>query len=182
MEEESKKSPEKMRGKMTPEELKRIEGGVKRAEKLAEILDDYYLDPIIGLLEGTGDAATALAGLYIVYEARQAHMPKWELAKMLGRQAIDFLIGEIPVGGDLFDFVYKSNKKNAAVLRKHFEDIRQNADMTEEMEEDLAESDRSKELKDLKGLKEKVSTKKGKVIPFRLPKKGESIEAMKKAA
>jgi hypothetical protein len=162
MKESPKSNPEKMKKKLSPEELKRIESGVKRAETLAKVLDDFYLDPIIGLFEGSGDAATALAGLYIVYEAQRAGMSNWELAKMVGRQGFDFLAGDIPIVGDIFDFLYKSNKKNAEVLRKHFEEISKNVDMTEEMEEDLVERDRTKERKDLKGLKGKVGPKEGK--------------------
>ena len=149
-----------MKKKLSPEELKRIEAGVKRAELLAKVLDDAYLDPIIGLFEGGGDAATALAGLYIVYEAQRAGVSNWELAKMIGRQGFDFLAGDIPIVGDIFDFFYKSNKKNAQVLRKHFEEISANADMTNELEEDLAQRDRSKERKDLKGLRGKVEKRK----------------------
>jgi hypothetical protein len=151
MKESSKSSPEKMKTKMSPEELKRIESGVKRAELLAKVLDDAYLDPLLGLFEGGGDAATAIAGLYIVYEAKKAGMSTWELTKMIGRQGFDFLAGDIPIVGDLFDFVYKSNKKNAKVLRKHFEEISQNADMTNGMEKDLVEKDRANEREDLRG-------------------------------
>ncbi|MBI5422036.1 DUF4112 domain-containing protein [Candidatus Peregrinibacteria bacterium] len=161
MKESAREMPEKMKVKMTPEELKRIEAGVKRAEKLADLLDDKYLDPIIGLFfpEG-GDAATALAGLYILYEAKKANMSTWELTKMVGRTSFDFLHGAIPVVGDVMDFVYKSNKKNAEALRKHFEEISAGADMTNELEQDLVERERSKERKDLKGLKGKVEKRK----------------------
>jgi hypothetical protein len=143
----SEKSPEKKR--ISPDELKRIEGGVKRAELLAKVLDDAYVDPIVGLWEGSGDAATAVVGLYIVYEAKKAGMPPSELAKMIGRTGLDFLVGNIPIVGDIFDFVYKSNKKNAEALRKHFEKISEGADLTKEEEEMLAESDREKEQDDL---------------------------------
>ena len=154
--ESPKASSEKMKKRLSPEEIRRIGAGVKRAELLAKVLDDAYLDPILGLFEGPGDAATALAGLYIVYEANKAGMSNWELAKMIGRTGFDFVAGDIPIVGDIFDFFYKSNKKNAQVLRKHFEEISANADMTNEMEGDLIARDRSKERKDLKGLKGKV--------------------------
>ncbi len=162
MKESPKSNPEKMKAKLKPEELKRIEAGVKRAEGLAKILDDAYLDPILGLFEGGGDAASALAGLYIVYEAQRAGVSNWELAKMIGRQGFDFVAGDIPIVGDIFDFFYKSNKKNAEVLRKHFEEISKNVDMTEAMEKDLVERDRTKERKDLKGLKRRVGPREGK--------------------
>lgn len=110
-------------GKLTPKELKEIERGVKRAEKLAFALDTAMVDPILGLFEGGGDAGTAVAGLYIVYQAKKAGMSYWELSKMLGRQTLDLVGGSIPIVGDIFDFLYKSNNKNAQALRKHFEKI-----------------------------------------------------------
>lgn len=108
---------------LSKEELAEIKKGVERSEKLAFVLDTSMLDPIIGLLEGAGDAATGIAGLYIIYQAKKAGMSNWELTKMLGRQGMDFLAGDIPIIGDIFDFVYKSNKTNAAALRAHFEKI-----------------------------------------------------------
>jgi hypothetical protein len=110
-------------GSLSKEELKKIEKGVKRAELLATTLDTAMVDPILGIFMGEGDAATAVAGLYIVYQAQKAGMSYWELTKMLGRQTIDFAAGTIPILGDIFDFVYKSNKANAEALRHHFEQI-----------------------------------------------------------
>lgn len=110
-------------GDLSQEELKKIEKGVKRAELLATTLDTAMLDPILGIFMGGGDAATGLAGLYILYQAKKAGISHWELTKMLGRQTIDFAAGSIPILGDIFDFVYKSNRKNAEALRKHFEKI-----------------------------------------------------------
>lgn len=175
MKESPKTSPEKKQ--LSPDDLKRIEVGVKNAEFLAKVLDDAYLDPIIGAFfpEG-GDAATAVAGLYIVYEARKAGMSNWELAKMLGRTGFDFLHGAIPIVGDFFDFFYKSNKKNAEVLRRHFDKISQGMDMTRQFEMDLAQRDRTKERQDLRG----------KILPF--PKKqqkkkgGQAPQEWKEAA
>lgn len=108
---------------LSKEELAEIKKGVERSEKLAFALDTTMLDPILGLFEGAGDAATGIAGLYIIYQAKKAGMSSWELTKMLGRQGMDFLAGDIPIIGDLFDFVYKSNNANAAALRAHFEKI-----------------------------------------------------------
>jgi len=143
----TEKSPDKKR--LSQDEVKRIGSGVKRAEVLAKVLDDAYVDPILGLWEGGGDAATAVVGLYIVYEAKKAGVPPFELAKMVGRTGLDFLAGSIPIVGDIFDFLYKSNKKNAEVLRKHFEKISQGTDLTREEEGMLVENDRKKERADL---------------------------------
>lgn len=132
----SEKSPDKKR--LSRDELKRIESGVKRAELLAKVLDKGYLDPIIGLWEGGGDAITAVAGLYIVYEAKKAGVSPFKLATMIGRTGLDFLAGSIPIAGDIFDFLYKSNKKNAEVLRKHFEKISLEVDMAKDKKERAA--------------------------------------------
>ena len=38
---------------------------------------------------------------------------------MLGNVGIDFVVGAIPVLGDMFDFVWKANRKNARLLEQH---------------------------------------------------------------
>jgi hypothetical protein len=120
---EVKKQKENKEKQLTPKQLAEFKADVKRAELLADLLDDKMIDPIAGLFPGAGDTATALAGLYIIYQAKKMDMPYHKLAVMAGRQALDFGGGTIPIIGDLFDFVYKSNKANAEMLRKHFEKI-----------------------------------------------------------
>ncbi|PIR55341.1 hypothetical protein COU74_01350 [Candidatus Peregrinibacteria bacterium CG10_big_fil_rev_8_21_14_0_10_36_19] len=112
------------KGQLSTQELIQIEKGVKRAEALATVLDTGMVDPLLGLFEGGGDIAAALAGAYIIDQAKKADISYWELSKMLGRQTLDLTGGSIPIVGDIFDFAYKSNKKNAEALRKHFEKIR----------------------------------------------------------
>lgn len=133
--------------KFSSEDLKTMKKRVERAEALATLLDKGMLDPIIGALipEG-GDAATALAGLYIIYEAKQADMSAWELSKMLGRTGFDWLSGSVPIVGDLFDFVYKSNVANSKALREHFEKIK-----SEAVEEMLISQERQDLKEDIEG-------------------------------
>ena len=40
---------------------------------------------------------------------------------MLYNIAVDTLIGAVPGAGDLFDFAWKSDAKNVALLRRHLE-------------------------------------------------------------
>ncbi len=115
------------KGTISKEELIEIKKGVTSAERLATVLDDGMLDPLLGLVEGGGDAASALAGLYILKKAKESGMPYHKLAIMAGRQALDFGGGSIPIIGDVFDFAYKSNKKNAEMLKKHFAKIEKEA-------------------------------------------------------
>ena len=79
------------------------------------------LDAIVGLVPVIGDVVTAGMGLYIVWEARNLGMPKWQLWRMAGNVGIDSLVGAVPIAGDLFDFLYRSNSRNLKIVRKHLD-------------------------------------------------------------
>lgn len=102
----------------------RIEG----LERLLEGLIDVPilgrkvgLDAILGLVPVAGDAVSAAMGLYLVWEARNLGMPKWQLWRMAGNVGFDTLIGAVPVAGDLFDFLYRSNSRNLKIVQKHLD-------------------------------------------------------------
>jgi Domain of unknown function (DUF4112) len=38
---------------------------------------------------------------------------------MLGNVGVDFLVGSVPLVGDLFGVVFKANRKNARLLEAH---------------------------------------------------------------
>ena len=93
------------------------DAGVQRAVALARLLDDRFLDPIVGLvLPGAGDLLTAGVGLYIVGVALRRGLPAVVVARMLLHLAFDMLLGAVPVAGDVFDFVFKANSRNARLL------------------------------------------------------------------
>jgi uncharacterized protein DUF4112 len=73
------------------------------------------------LVPGVGDAVGALASGWILLEAARFGVPPAVLWRMLYNVAIDTAIGAIPAAGDLFDFAWKSNSKNVALLRRHLE-------------------------------------------------------------
>src|SRR5213593_2519170 len=79
------------------------------------------LDPLIGLIPGFGDLAGGLASTYIILEAARAGAPPTLLLRMLGNVGIDSLIGSVPVAGDLFDVVWRSNARNVRLLERHLE-------------------------------------------------------------
>lgn len=79
------------------------------------------LDSLIGLVPVVGDVATAAMGAWIVWEARNLGMSKWQLTRMAANVGVDTLVGAIPFAGDLFDFLYKSNTKNLRIIRKHLD-------------------------------------------------------------
>lgn len=79
------------------------------------------LDAIVGLIPGIGDVITAALGAYIVWEGRNLGLPKWKLARMAGNILFDTAFGAIPLAGDAFDVLYRSNSRNLRIIRKHLD-------------------------------------------------------------
>lgn len=88
------------------------------AIRIARWMDSRFLDPIIGLVvPGLGDVLTAAVGLFLVRIAARRGLPRVVIARMLLNLGIDTAIGAIPVVGDLFDFAWKANRRNVALLQ-----------------------------------------------------------------
>jgi len=97
-------------------------------ERLAWLMDDlirvpglgwrFGLDALVGLIPGFGDTATSVASFYILASAVRYRVPKITLLRMGLNIGIDYLVGSLPLVGDLFDAWWKSNQKNIALLRK----------------------------------------------------------------
>lgn len=79
------------------------------------------LDAILGLVPVFGDIAAAGLGAWLVWEARNLGMSRWQLARMSGRVGLDTLIGAIPVVGDVADFLYRSNSANLKTIKRHLD-------------------------------------------------------------
>ena len=101
---------------------------LRRLEALGSLLDSRFrlpggfrfgLDPLIGLVPGIGDGISAIVALYIVLEAWRLGASRGTLARMLLNIGLDFAIGVIPVLGDAADFVFRSNRRNLELLRRH---------------------------------------------------------------
>ncbi|MXP26904.1 DUF4112 domain-containing protein [Altererythrobacter indicus] len=101
--------------------IEMVEMMLERSFTIPGINRGVGLDPIIGLIPVVGDIITAAMGAYIVWEARNLGIPKWKLWRMAGNIAFDTAIGAIPVAGDLFDFIYRSNSRNLKIIRKHLD-------------------------------------------------------------
>jgi hypothetical protein len=79
------------------------------------------VDAIAGLVPVVGDFVSAALGAYIVWEARNAGLPKWKLWRMMGNLAFDTAVGAIPVAGDAFDFLFRSNTRNIKIVKRHLD-------------------------------------------------------------
>lgn len=99
---------------------------LERLERLVRLLDERFsiagyrfgLDGLLGLIPGIGDSATALASAYVVLEAGRLGAPRSVQARMAANILIDYLVGLVPVFGDLFDFAFKANRRNLDLLRR----------------------------------------------------------------
>ncbi|MCZ8172252.1 MAG: DUF4112 domain-containing protein [Brevundimonas sp.] len=103
---------------------RRVEALEKLLEGIVEIpvlRRKVGLDAIAGLIPVAGDLVTAAMGLYLVWEARNLGMSRWQLTRMLANVGVDSLVGAVPVAGDLFDLFYRSNSKNLKIIRKHLD-------------------------------------------------------------
>lgn len=78
----------------------------------------FGLDGLIGLVPNVGDTLTSIASFYILFAAVRYGVPKITLLRMAMNIGIDYVIGSIPVVGDAFDFVWKSNQMNMNLIRE----------------------------------------------------------------
>jgi Domain of unknown function (DUF4112) len=95
---------------------------IARLDALARLLDTailipgtnirFGLDALIGLLPGIGDAITTAMSLFIVHEARELGAPGHVIARMLANVAVDGVVGAVPLVGDAFDVMWRSNRRN----------------------------------------------------------------------
>jgi hypothetical protein len=100
----------------------------KSLERLSWLMDDLFrvpvlgwrfgLDALIGLIPGLGDTTTSLVSFYILVSAVRYRVPKITLLRMGLNIAIDYVVGSLPIVGDLADAWWKSNHMNVDLLRK----------------------------------------------------------------
>jgi hypothetical protein len=79
----------------------------------------FGIDPLLGLIPGLGDTATAAISVMLIVQSARHRVPKVVLARMAMNVLINTGLGAIPVVGDAFSVYFKSNAKNYDLLRKH---------------------------------------------------------------
>jgi hypothetical protein len=103
----------------------------KRIEAMEHLLERMFvipglnrpvgLDVILDALPVAGDVVGAALGAWMVWEARNLGMSKWQTARMLGNVGFDFLLGAIPWVGAIPDFFFRSNSRNLKIIRRHLD-------------------------------------------------------------
>jgi hypothetical protein len=77
----------------------------------------FGLDALLGLVPGIGDIVTTAMSLYIVHEARELGAPGHVIARMLANVALDGIVGAVPLVGDVFDVMWRANRRNMRLLQ-----------------------------------------------------------------
>jgi hypothetical protein len=79
----------------------------------------FGLDGIIGLIPGIGDLITTAMSIYILFQAATLGCTPATLTRMGLNIIIENIVDIIPIFGHFFDFFWKSNNKNIALLDQH---------------------------------------------------------------
>ncbi|HXG99040.1 MAG TPA: DUF4112 domain-containing protein [Sphingomicrobium sp.] len=102
----------------------RIEAMEKILERLFVIPGinrEVGLDAILSLIPTVGSLSAAALGSYIMWEARNLKLSKWQMARMGGNVGFDMLLGAIPLIGAVPDFFFRSNSRNLRIIKRHLD-------------------------------------------------------------
>ena len=104
---------------------------LRRLDRLAHIMDSLLripgtrrtvgADAALSLVPVLGSVVGAAISGYLVYEAVRLQAPRAVILKMSRNVALDWLLGEVPLLGPVFDLFYKANEANMKLLRGHIE-------------------------------------------------------------
>ncbi|MDO5068476.1 MAG: DUF4112 domain-containing protein [Propionibacteriaceae bacterium] len=105
------------------------------SKALSNLLDEAFevpgtrfrfgLDPLLSLIPVVGSAVPAVLGSTILFDAIRLRAPLPVLARMVFNYGIDWLVGSIPLLGNIFDFAWHSNTKNLKLLERTLADREQ---------------------------------------------------------
>ena len=111
---------------MNDEQKELNEEKLLRLKRLSHNLDEAFtipgterkigIDPIIGLIPGGGDLIGGALSIYIMHAGIRMGMQRSVIIRMFGNIALEFIIGCIPIIGDLFDAMWKSNQRNVKLI------------------------------------------------------------------
>lgn len=98
-------------------------------DKLTHIMDSgvkvpgtnfrFGLDPVLGLIPGIGEITTyGISAILVLAMVRHGVSGKVAL-RMFWNIFAEVTLGAIPIVGDIWDFFFKSNRKNYQLLREH---------------------------------------------------------------
>ena len=97
--------------------LKRFSHNLDEAFTIPGTKHKIGIDPIIGLIPIGGDLIGGVLSIYIMHAGIRMGMPRAAIVRMFTNVALEFIIGCIPIIGDLFDATWKSNQRNVKLIQ-----------------------------------------------------------------
>jgi Domain of unknown function (DUF4112) len=101
-----------------------------RLDRLATLLDTAFIVPgtnvrfgaesLLRLIPGIGDAVASALSCLLLFEAYRLGVPWLLFARMIANVVLEGTVGAVPVAGDAFDVFFRANRRNVALLRRHF--------------------------------------------------------------
>jgi hypothetical protein len=112
-------------------EMKDPQGVRQRVEAMEALLERLItipgtnrqlgLDVILDVVPGVGSIAAGALGAWMLWEARNLGMSKWQMTRMAGNVGVDTLLGAIPWVGAIPDFFFRSNTRNLRIIKRHLD-------------------------------------------------------------
>lgn len=109
-------------------DAKSVRGRIEAMERVLERLfvvpglnKQVGLDAVLSLIPGVGSTTGALLGAYMMWEARNLGMSKWQVARMSANTGVDWLVGLIPIVGAIPDLFFRSNTRNLRIIKRHLD-------------------------------------------------------------
>lgn len=98
-----------------------MEGLLERIVTIPGTNRQFGLDVILDLIPGVGSIAAGGLGAWMIWEARNLGMSKWQMTRMAGNVGVDTLLGAIPWVGAIPDFFFRSNTRNLRIIKRHLD-------------------------------------------------------------
>lgn len=108
---------------------------LQRLERYARFNDSQFripftririgVDGIIGVIPVFGETVGLILSLYLLLEAIKLKVPTALKMRMMSNVMLDWLIGLVPILGDLADIAFKANIRNYNLLKTYVEQEQQ---------------------------------------------------------
>ncbi|OGX91449.1 DUF4112 domain-containing protein [Hymenobacter coccineus] len=107
-----------------------LDARLRWVEHVARLMDSQFrlpgtrfrfgLDPLLGLIPIVGDLSSTAVSVALLLTMLRHGASGAVVVRMALNILLDTVVGAVPVLGNIFDFAYKSNERNVALLRRHY--------------------------------------------------------------
>lgn len=101
--------------------IEAMEGLLERLVTIPGTKRQFGLDVMLDLIPGIGSIAAGGLGAWMIWEARNLGMSKWQVTRMAANVGVDTLLGAIPWVGAIPDFFFRSNTRNLRIIKRHLD-------------------------------------------------------------